>query len=170
MRAMHVVVCALNYTYCSRGTPPLDLLRRQPNEIQLRAFQHLELLLSACDPGLPVEVASSGRKNLQLLARLQELTAAADSLGFRESPYHQHASGHQVKVDNSGYPKLSPFSEVRPERLKISGTGHWKAEEHISPEFYMPFLEPKIFECDVPVYGRAVPDLARENFRPFSIS
>ena len=85
MRAMHVVVCALNYTYCSRGTPPLDLLRRQPNEIQLRAFQHLELLLSACDPGLPVEVASSGRKNLQLLARLQESTAAADALGFRES-------------------------------------------------------------------------------------
>ena len=170
MRAMHVVVCALNYTYCSRGTPPLDLLRRQPNEIQLRAFQHLELLLSACDPGLPVEVASSGRKNLQLLARLQESTAAADALGFRESPYHQHASGHQVKVDNSGDPKLSPFSEVRPERLKISGTGHWKAEEHISPEFYMPFLEPKILECDVPVYDRGVPDTAREKPRPFSIS
>ena len=162
-RALHVIVSALNFAYCSRGWPVLDQIRRQPNETQLRALKHLRSLLSACDPSGPIEVASSGRKNLQLMARLQELTHAADSLGFRESPYHQHAAGSHVKVDNSWDPKLSPFSPVDPSRLKISGTGNWRAEDHLSPEFFMPFVEPRILECDVPVFDRGVPDLNREN-------
>ena len=107
-------------------------------------------------------VATSGRRNLQLVARLQELVKAADSLGFRESPYHQHAAGVQVPVDNSWDPKLSPFNAVDPDRLKISGTANWKAAEHLSPELVMPFLEPKILECDSPVYDRGQPDLSRE--------
>ena len=154
MRALHVLVCGLNFTYSSRGPLPLDLLRRQPNDAQRRALKHLKRLLCACDSGVPIVVSSSGRRrrNLQLLARLQELARAADALGFRESPYHQHAAGSQVKVDNSWDPKLSPFSEIDAARLKISGIGNWNAEQFLSPEFFMPFQEPKILECDVPVF------------------
>ena len=161
-KALHVLVCALNYTYSSRGPPPLDLLRRQPNDAQRRALSHLRRLLCACDSGTPIEVSSSGRRNLQLLARLQELAKAADALGFRESPYHQHAAGSHVKVDNTWDPKLSPFSEVDPARLKITGTGNWRAEQFLSPEFFMPFKEPKILECDEPVFERGQPNLAKD--------
>ena len=162
MRALHVVVSALNFVYCARGFPPLDLLRRQPNPAQQRALDLLRVLLSACDPGSPVEVASSGRRNLQLLARLQELSEAADALGFRANPYHEDLDKIPVQVDNSWNPKLSPFSEVTPSRLKITGTGNWKVDRFLSPELYMPFVEPKILEYDIPVHDRGVPNLTKE--------
>ena len=67
-RALHVVICALNFTYSSRACPPLELLRRQPNKLQKEAIERLRLLIKACDHGAPVQVASSGRKNSQLMA------------------------------------------------------------------------------------------------------
>ena len=161
-RALHVVVCALNHAYCSRGFTHHEYLRRQPNEAQSRALKHLRLLVSACDPGVPIEVANSGRRNLQLLARLQELSSAAIALGFDSSPYHEGLSNHPVSVDNTKDKKLSPFSEVDPDRLKISGQGQWKAAQFMSPELYMPFVEPKILECEFPIYDRGTPNLMRE--------
>ena len=69
-RALHVIVCALKYQFWSKASPPFDLLRRQPNDNQSKAIMRLRLLLEACDRDEPIEVASSGRKNLQLVTRL----------------------------------------------------------------------------------------------------
>ena len=156
--ALHVIVMALNYVYFSRCSPPLDLLRRQPSEIQAKALSHLKLLLESCDRGDPIHVASSGRKNLQLMARLKELALAADALGLSCSPYSEVRDGLPVPVDNSGFPQLQPFSNLVPERLKVTGRGQWNASDFMQPELYMAFQEPQSVELEFPVFDRGVPN------------
>ena len=55
-------------------------------------MQQLRLLIKARDHGEPIHVAASGRKNLLLMTRLQELASATDALGLASSPY----TGHQA--------------------------------------------------------------------------
>lgn len=100
--------CAVNYLYWSRSIPDLDLIRRQPNEIQSLAISRLRLLLEACDHSEPIQVATSGRRNLQFVTRLQELARAADALGLSASPCQNGPAGVQVAADNTGAPQLAP--------------------------------------------------------------
>ena len=157
-RALHVVVSALNYVFFSKGYPPLDLLRRQPNEIQARAISHLRLLIESCDRKQPTVIAASGRRNLLLMARLKELALAADALGLSSYPYAETKSQVSVKVNNTEHPQLQPFSNLVPERLKISGRGQWDGSAFIEPEFYMAFQEPQSIELDRPVPDRGTPN------------
>ena len=162
-RPLLVVISALNYAYCSRGTFPIELMKRQPNELQQQAIDRLRLLIKASDPGRPIEVASSGRKNLVLVARLQELLAAADALGFRSNPYHDESAGIQIPMDNSWDPKLKPYSSLNADRLKITGKGDWDAQQHLEEELLMAFKEPMILENDRAIADRGLPDLERED-------
>ena len=157
-RGLHVIICALNFMYWSRSCPPTDLIRRQPNEVQARAIQKLRLLLEACGCSEHIQVASSGRRNLQLMARLQELALAADNLGLMRRPYQEPSSHAPVPIDNAAFPQLNPFSNLNPERLKITGRGQWCASDFIEPELYMPFLEPQILELAHPVFDRGIPN------------
>eukprot|EP00438_Fugacium_kawagutii_P011937 Skav228683 [mRNA] locus=scaffold111:87828:94995:- [translate_table: standard] len=162
-RPLLVVICALNFTYCSQANFPLELLRRQPNAIQAQAIESLRLLVRASDPGSPFGIATSGRKNLTLLARLNELFTAADALGFGSNPYHDTVSGVVTQVDNSWDPRLQPFRALDPDRLKISGQGQWDAAQYIEDELWMPFVEPQVLELDTPIETRGLPDLEQEN-------
>ena len=136
------------------------MLRRQPNEFQARAISHLQLLLESCDRGEAVHIASSGRKNLQLMARLQELVLAADALGLSCSPYAEAHGSFPVEVDNSGFPQLQPFSNLVPERLRVTGRGQWDASAYMQPELYMAFQEPQSVELDFPIFDRGVPNFS----------
>jgi len=157
-RALHVVVMALNNVYWSRATPSLDLLRRQPNQIQADALSELRLLIESCDRCKRIEVAASGRKNLQLMARLKDLALAAEALGLSCSPYSEVRTDVQVGINNEGFPQLQPFSNLKPERLKITGRGQWDASSFIEPELYMAFMEPQVIELESPVYDRGRPN------------
>ena len=110
-------------------------MRRQPNRIQAQAISDLRLLIEACDHGQQIDVAVSGRKNLQLMARLKDLALAAASLGLNSAPYSEVPSGVPVNVDNRGHPQLQPFSNLKPERLKITGRGQWDASPLWSQSF-----------------------------------
>ena len=156
-RALHVMISALNYMYWSRSSPPLELIRRQPNEIQSEAIKKLRRLLKACDPCEPIKVACSGRRNLQLMARLQELALAAEDLGLMRRPY-QEPTEEPVPTNNSWHPQLSPFSNLQPSRLKISGRGQWDARQFLDAELYMPFVEPQSVEMSRPVFERGLPN------------
>ena len=162
-RPLLVVICALNFIYSARSGFPFDLLRRQPNAIQAKAIDRLRLLVEASDPGGPIEVNTSGRKNLLLVARLQELFNAATALGFSNSPYHDGAQGLPVPLDNSWDPKLRPYTSLNPDRLKVTGEGKWPAEKFISDELWMPFVEPQILEIDHPVTSRGLPNFEHDD-------
>ncbi|CAK8989711.1 Uncharacterized protein SCF082_LOCUS1929 [Durusdinium trenchii] len=135
------------------------LIRRQPNPQQKKALLDLRLLLSANDHGQVIEVACSGRKNLRLLSRLQELATAVDALGLSTGPYATGHQGAQVKTDNSKHPQLSPFTNLNADRLKISGRGQWDAASYMPPLFQMSYLEPQLLELDEPVFTRGKPNL-----------
>jgi len=94
------------------------------------------------------------------MARLQELALAAESLGLSSSPYQGHSGEHAVPVNNDAFPQLSPFSNLVPERLKITGRGHWDASQYIEPEFYMALQEPQSIELSEPIFDRGVPNFA----------
>ena len=162
-RALHVLVSALNFLYTARSFPDLELIKRQPNRVQQRALSQLRLLLEASDHGLPVHVEASGRKNLLLLTRLQELAKAADALGFSKNPYATGHTGHEVPIEKKSHSKLNPFSNLNADRLKITGQGQWNAVDYMSPEFQMSFLEPQILELDKPIYTRGMPNLSTES-------
>eukprot|EP00435_Cladocopium_sp_Y103_P052260 s3094_g16.t1 len=112
----------------------------------------------ACDRSEPIRVSASGRRNLQLMARLQELASAAECLGLTRRPYQEQTSQAPVPLDNSIFPQLNPFSNLNPDRLKITGRGQWDASSFIEPELYMPFLEPQVLELSQPVFERGVPN------------
>ena len=157
-RALHVIVMALNFVYHSKSYAPLELLRRQPNEVQQKAIDRLRLFLKASNHGKRIEVAACGRKNLQLLTRLKELAVAAEQLGLSSSPYQEAPPSQQVCIDNSAYPQLRPFSNLVPERLKISGEGQWNAARYLDSEFYMAYQEPQVLELERPVFDRGIPN------------
>eukprot|EP00435_Cladocopium_sp_Y103_P060235 s675_g22.t1 len=100
-----------------------------------------------------IQVAASGRKNLQLMARLKELASAADALGLSQSPYTEKIQQERVKINNSDFPLLSPFS-----RLKLTGQGLWPAAGYLEPELYMAYQEPQFLELDKPIYNRGLPN------------
>ena len=162
-RPLLVVICALNFAYCAEKPPPVELLRRQPNQLQSKAIDRLRLLVRACDPGKSVPVATSGRKNLVLVARLQELFTATSQLGLTNSPYHKDAVSIQVPKDDSWDPKLKPFSALNPERLKITGKGQWDAQRYLSDELWMAYVEPQILELDRCDVSRGLPALDSED-------
>ena len=63
-----------------------------------------------------------------------------------------------VKPDNSAFPQLMPFSNLRPDRLKLSGRGQWDPTHFLDPELYMAFQEPQVLELSHPVFERGVPN------------
>ena len=162
-RLLTIVVAALNYLYFARGFPPEELVRRQPNTLQEKAIFGLRQLLRTCDPGTSIEVGSAGRRNLQLVTRLTELARVAECNKVANDFYHRTATAAKVDIDNSGSPRLAPFSGLDPQRLKISGKGDWPAAEHMPPELYMPYVEPRVLDLVEPVYERGVPPLEKQS-------
>lgn len=80
--------------------------------------------MSACNPGAAIEVASSSRKKLVLMARLQELLTASLALGFSSNPYHEELAGRKIKKKKNDWdPRLKPYTSLDPDRLKVSGEG-----------------------------------------------
>ena len=116
------------------------------------------MFVKACDHGQLIEVAASGRKNLQLMTRLQELASAADALGLSQSPYVDDIKPRKVCLDNSVHPQLSPFSNLQPERLKLTGKGNWDAARYLEPELYMAYQEPQFLEIERPIFSRGIPN------------
>ena len=162
-RLLTVAVAALNFLYYARGFPPEELVRRQPNPLQEQAISSLRMLMRTCDPGTPIEVGLAGRRNLQLVTRLTELTRVAECNEVTSDFYHRKTVEATVDIDNSGNPRLAPFSGLDPHRLKITGKGDWQAAEHMPPELYLPYVEPHVLDLTEPVYERGVPPLEKQS-------
>ena len=108
-------------------------------------------------------MSSSGRKNLQLVGRLQELALTAETLALHSGPYAEVVERAEVPLDNTGFPQLQPFSNLVPERLKITGRGQWDAPSFIEPEHYMAFQEPQVIQLDRPMFDRALPNFPADS-------
>ena len=173
-RALHVIVMALNYLHNDCQPVPMAKLGRRPNLVQMRVFQRLRALLTACDaPGeFPMP---PGRSGFEFIARLVELEHFAAS----HSEFHPDAYSSEVvhstcaeKVGSIGegdaFRVSSEFSPIRPyrsliaSRLKLSGTGAWPMHDYLEDILWLPFLEPAILRHELPVTWSG-PDFSRES-------
>ena len=86
------------------------------------------------------ELCRAGRRFFQLDARLRELSESVTFSGMASAPYSRDYAGMEVPLDNSVYPELEPYRKMDPERIKVSGTGHWDIVDLLPDNLVMPFF------------------------------
>lgn len=64
---------------------------------------------------------------------------------------------------NNWDPRLSPYSSLQADPLKISGRGDCDAARYITDELWMPFVEPQVLELESAVTERGLPNLEAED-------
>ncbi|CAE7310474.1 unnamed protein product, partial [Symbiodinium necroappetens] len=138
--------------------PPLDLLARPapPSEVIFPAF------------GASVgefALADSGRRNPQLVARLNELTAFLAASSAATGDAYADRSGTVVPTHNDAFPGLEPFRSLDVSRLRLSGRGSWDPSPHLPEELYMAFSEPRSLLHGLPPPESFVPVWSRESPR-----
>lgn len=126
-RAVHVMCVALNFWHsggvlCKFEQPPHRLLYRR-----IRAFIKSDGLSGVFDT-LPV-----GRRNPEIIARLGEVTQLLTMLGCSMSPYSKVFAAMT-------FPRTRGLN---PQRLFLTGRGHWDITEFLGDELVMAYREPE---------------------------
>ena len=150
-RLLHITCMALNFLHSDGKPVPLESLRRQPNQAQLDMTGRLRSLLRAssrCPEDLPL---CAGRRGVHLVSHLASLRDFLGRAGFVPSAYPGAArfEGYAAPCVD-GPPALTPYRDVSPSRLLISGRGHWDIQPFLSPELWMPFVEPLVLRTIPP--------------------
>ncbi|OLP75869.1 hypothetical protein AK812_SmicGene44271, partial [Symbiodinium microadriaticum] len=131
-RLLHITCMALNFLHSDGKPVPLESLRRQPNQAQLDMTGRL-------------------RRGVHLVSHLASLRDFLGRAGFVPSAYPGAArfEGYAAPCVD-GPPALTPYRDVSPSRLLISGRGHWDIQPFLSPELWMPFVEPLVLRTIPP--------------------
>ena len=118
LRAVHILVMALNYWHGGLGAFPNEsLLTRCPSKAHVLIYKRLKGILAADGPASgSFEILVSGRKFLQLVARLGELSDQLTYLGA-SGPYGRMFPGVEVPTDNLVVPQLQPYRDLNAQRL-----------------------------------------------------
>ena len=142
-KAIHVIVCALNFWYGGGSFGQLELLRRKPSRHHLQLYERLRLLLRS-DESVEVDnMASAGRRFPELSARLGELSEALTKLGPSADPYDKTFNGTEVARKEEEDLELRPFHDMDPSKIKLFGRGEWDATEYLSDNLCMAYREPR---------------------------
>lgn len=145
-RAVHVVVMALNFWYHGGRHVSEELLQREPNRQHHCLFHRIKALVRSDGPALSLNVEKAGRRFPELSARLSELSNLLTIQGCTSSPYDKSFAGVELPKDNTQAPELEPYSNLKADRLKIVGTGHWDATPFLSDPLILPYRDPSILE------------------------
>ena len=118
LRAVHILVMALNYWHGGLGAFPNEsLLTRCPSKAHVLIYKRLKGILAADGPASgSFEILVSGRKFPQLVARLGELSDQLTYLGA-SGPYGRMFPGVKVPTDNLVVPQLQPYRDLNAQRL-----------------------------------------------------
>ena len=160
---MHVLVMALNFWHDDFAFPELHALQRTPNEKQANMLDYLHRIVSAFGGVEETVVSSAGRRSLQLVARLDELSRLLTNLGSVGDNYAHVPEGLAVPTDNAAAPGLDPYLSLTAGRLKLVGTGFWDPTPYLSDELYMAYVEALSLLCDTLPDEDSYPDCARES-------
>ena len=87
LRAVNVIVLALDYWALSGKITDFSLLGREPNAAQKSIVCRVRSLMLADGPDVSSKLISSGRKFPQLIARLSELSQCVTELGVGAGPF-----------------------------------------------------------------------------------
>ena len=176
-RAFHVLVCALNFLHADCSFVPMDLMLRVPSSQQACALGNLRSLLKAFgNPGGSFSVPQSGRRSINLLSSLADLSRFVTVHGLTSDPYHRGFAGVDqceprsdvvgvgtFEPDLSRAEELVPYRALDPSRVKLTGTANWDPVPYLGDVFSLPFLEPKVLQWTRSFDENDLPDLQREN-------
>ena len=166
-RVLHVIVMCLNYLYLGRF-PSNDELGRRPNEIQCQIFTRLRSFIAVCGSTRELFPLAPGRSGPQLAASLMHLESFVEKCSEFKDSYRRAASSELYVEDSSllpadDFPQLVPFRPLDPDRLKLSGRGHWDMQEFIHGVLWLPFVEPAFLRHGGDLSGAVVPNFENEN-------
>ena len=165
-RLVHIVCMALNYLHSNFVSIPLSVLQRPPNAAQRSLVAHVGRHLKAFGASVgEFALADSGRRNPQLVARLNELTAFLAASSAATGDAYADRSGTVVPTHNDAFPGLEPFRSLDVSRLRLSGRGSWDPSPHLPEELYMAFSEPRSLLHGLPPPESFVPVWSRESPR-----
>ena len=170
-RALHVVVMALNFVHADCEFRNLDQLARPPNHQQKLVFVRIRGLLKAFgNQAGEISVPASGRRSIDVVSLLSDLSEFVTIHGLTEDSYQRgcppfdFAEGDEIPRDLSRAEELSPYRDLDPQRLKISGQASWDPTPFLDDSLRLPFLEPKILEWKGSHHDyRDLPDLSKED-------
>ena len=156
-RLVHLIIMALNYVHSRSPFGDFKMIWRRPGAMHQKVYDRIGLLCRAGGPPDHVDVLGCGRKSHQLSARFQELWSALQRLGLNKaSAYHTGAEGESVPMQNE-IDELRPYRDLDASRLKLTGKGAWDPVPYLSDLFYMPYVEPRINQCDITPPQSVVP-------------
>eukprot|EP00438_Fugacium_kawagutii_P030498 Skav212494 [mRNA] locus=scaffold2060:20226:24812:- [translate_table: standard] len=157
MRAVNVIVLALNFWWSGGHFIEASLLKRTPSQSQRTIINRVVSLLQVDGPTDSFCVSGSGRRVPQLVARLCELSDCVTNLGIRSTPYDHTFEGREVAVDNTAKEELEPYRSLDSDRLLLHGTGHWDPTPWLSDTLVMAFRHPDVLLFDRDLEGVALP-------------
>ena len=153
-RGVHVIAMCLNYVFCGRKWIPPAELRRPPSPSHVAAFDRIRRFLCACGSSAPQVISCPGRRSHELTACLRSLFRFVD----REGPsggfgYKQGGPLGGAPTKDRDRPELRPYTNLRADRLKLSGTAGFWPLPYLQPNLILPFLEPKVlrFQAEEPL-------------------
>ena len=147
LRAINVVVLALNFWWSDGRDTDSHLLGRALNRRQLAVVSRIRSVMLADGPGTDIPSVSCGRKFPQLIARLSELSEAVTRLGVGAGAYSQVFQGTEIKPSVEA-PELQPYRSLDSDRLKLTGSGNWDATGFLSDELALAYRYPDILLLD----------------------
>ena len=142
-RGVHVIAMCLNYVFCGRKWIPPAELRRPPSPSHVAAFDRIRRFLCGCGSSAPQVISCPGRRSHELT--LRSLFRFAD----REGPSggfgcKQGGPLGSAPTKDRDRPELRPYTNLRADRLKLSGTAGFWPLPYLQPNLILPFLEPKV--------------------------
>ncbi|CAL1144812.1 unnamed protein product [Cladocopium goreaui] len=150
-RAIHVICMALNFWFFGGRWVADDELKREPNAEHINLYARLASLIRSDGLAESFNLAKSGRKHPELLARLSELSNLLTVQGGASCGYEKGFAGVDVPKDSSAAPELTPFVDLDASRLRIYGSGHWDVTSHLHDELVLAYREPRSLLADLPL-------------------
>ena len=171
-RLLHVVIVALNYLEGCLDHHTIPQLGRRPNDIQKSVHARLRSLVAMCDsPSLGTIPVLPGRSGPEFIARLTELEQFAKSHHFFSqdhyasgpSDFEKSAPIGTAVVDPANL-EVQPYTSLDASRLRLTGEGKWDLQEFLDDDvLWLPYVEPKILQHNLPVDWSLGPVLSRED-------
>ena len=146
-RALHLVVCAMNFWHSGGLFCDLEALRRKPNREHFVFYERVRLLIRS-DWSAPetTSLPCAGRRFPELVARLSEISDALTKLGAGSNPYDKSFAGLEIDKKDDVHEMLQPYQDVDPDKIKLFGTGEWDPTPFLDDSLCLAFREPKILE------------------------
>eukprot|EP00435_Cladocopium_sp_Y103_P022712 s4606_g5.t1 len=148
-QVIHIMAMAVNFWWSGGKFFGGDQLGRAPSSIHRSMFSRWRSLMLADGPSGVFDVASSGRRFPQLVARINELSGVLTKLGASGGPYDRTFPGHEVPLDEAGIDGLEPYRSLDVDRLKVVGRGHFDATPFLDDDLCMAYRFPDLLQYDL---------------------